>query len=97
MSLCLIYRSEHIRQTVVFQSSPYLIRAGERALRLALPLFLFLHEQLPVHNAVRVADEGRGRELLGRAGHGQKLEAGFVRQAVATEALTRLYERLAVM
>ena len=42
-----------------------------------------LTKQLPLRNAVRIANERRGRQFLRRARHGEQLEAGFVRQTVA--------------
>src|SRR5438093_4818015 len=47
------------------------------------PMVSLLHEQLPFRDAVGVADECRHWQFLRRAGHGEQLQAGFVRQAVA--------------
>src|SRR5438093_2704448 len=43
----------------------------------------FLHEQLPIRNARRIADERRHGQLLRRARDAEQLQAGFVRQTVA--------------
>ena len=43
----------------------------------------FFYKQLPLRNAVRIANERRYRQFLRRAWHGEQLQAGLVRQAVA--------------
>jgi len=46
------------------------------------PVVSFIQEQLPLHDAVVVADECRYRQFLRRTRHREQLEAGFVREAV---------------
>src|SRR6266849_2109931 len=43
----------------------------------------FFQEQLPLRNAVCIADERRHRQRFRRARHTEQFQAGFVRQAVA--------------
>src|SRR6266478_8778410 len=50
----------------------------------------FLHEQPPICDALRIANERRHRQLLRRARHTEQFQAGFVRQAVALASVHRL-------
>src|SRR5438309_10418789 len=43
----------------------------------------FLHEQLPIRDALCIADERRHRQLLRRARRTEQFQTGFVTQAVA--------------
>src|SRR5258708_7410547 len=47
-------------------------------------------DELPLRDAVSVADERRPRQLLRRARHTEQFQAGFVRQAVALASVHRL-------
>src|SRR5436309_8817812 len=47
------------------------------------PDISFLHEQFPIRDARRIADERRHGQLIRRARHTEQFQACFVRQAVA--------------
>src|SRR5438309_10752767 len=47
------------------------------------PDISFLHEQFPIRDALRIADERRHGHLFRRTRHAEQLQAGFLRQAVA--------------
>src|SRR5258705_7811785 len=56
------------------------------------PCFLFQHEQPPLRDVVRIANERRDWEFLRRAGRLEQLEAGLVRQTVGL-ALVHFFGR----
>jgi len=58
----------------------------------------FFQEQFPPGDTVRVANERDHQQFLWSAGHGERLEAGFVRQTIAladVHVLARSHEVLA--
>src|SRR6478736_3092240 len=71
------------REVNQFTSSPVARLHGRASFDARPPIASFLHKQLPIRDAVGVADERRDRQLLRRARATEQREAGFVRQAVA--------------
>src|SRR5213082_1889060 len=53
----------------------------------------FFHEQLPLRNAVRVANERRDRQFLRRARDGEQLQAGFLGQGLPFFVFTALLDQ----
>ena len=61
----------------------YIVEGGRASFDARPPVVSFVQEQLPLGDAVGVAEECSHRQFLRRARDGEQLQAGFVRQTVA--------------